>query len=290
MSGGRERCADGRRRRGDSLVGTAPPVRAWLMVEQPGPWGPQPVPDSALPALVKAALVRRAAELGARLLLIRRPGRTGTGPRRWGYADSVAGTLRWSSFTSPSDLLELDLDAGVVDPLPLYLVCAHGGHDACCAILGRPTAAALAAARPGRVWECSHLGGDRFAGNVVVLPDGLYYGDVTAADAAALADAHDRGGVDLDRLRGRSTLSAPAQAAQHFARLRAGERAAASFPPRGVTRVAHEVWDVAFDGLVVRVRAAFARSDAPLTCAATVPAAIRTFELVSATDAPACAP
>ena len=286
----RERCADGRRRRGDSLVGTAPPVRAWLLVEQPGPWGPQQVPDSALPAEVKAAVVARAADLHARPLLIRRPGRGAPGPRCVGYADSVAGTLRWTEFDTASDLLEIDPRAGELDPLPLYLVCAHGGHDACCAVLGRPVAAALAAARPGRVWECSHVGGDRFAGNVVVLPAGLYYGGVDAEAAAALADGHDRGEIDTARFRGRSTLAAPAQAAQHFARERAGVRAVGSFPPRAVTRVGHEVWDVAFDGLVVRVRAVFHRSDAPLTCSATVPAAIREFQVVSVTDAPGGAP
>ncbi|MFC5290203.1 sucrase ferredoxin [Actinokineospora guangxiensis] len=274
-------------------MGTAPPVRAWLLVEQPGPWGPQQVPDSALPAEVKAALIARAAGLHARLLLIRRPGRGAPGPRRVGYADSVAGTLRWTEFAAASDLLEIDPRAGVPDPLPLYLVCAHGNHDACCAILGRPVAAALAAARPGRVWECSHVGGDRYAGNVVVLPDGLYYGGVDAGSAPALADGHDRGEIDLARFRGASTLAAPAQAAQHFARQRAGDRSAASFPPRAVTRVGHEVWDVAFDGLVLRVRAVFHRSDTPLTCSAAVPAAIREFQLVEAPSArggPAAAP
>ncbi|MGW5053016.1 sucrase ferredoxin [Actinokineospora sp. NPDC004072] len=286
----RERCAEGRLRRGDPLVASAPPVRRWLLVEQPGPWGPQAVPDSGLPAAVKAALVARAAALGARLLLIRRPGRAGVGPRRCGLADSVARTLRWTAFTDPHALVHLDPAAGEPDPLPLYLVCAHGGHDACCAIRGRPAAAALAAARPGRVWECSHVGGDRFAGNVVVLPEGLYYGDVTALNAGALADTHDKGCVDLDLLRGCSILAAPAQAAQHFLRERTGVRELDSFPPLGVERVGHEVWDVRFPEATARVRAVFHRSDTPLTCTAAVPAAIRTFELVSVRGELAAAP
>lgn len=276
----RERCADARLRRGDPLVATAPPVRHWLLVEQSGPWGPQPVPDSALPAAVKAGLVARAAQVGARLLLIRRPGRTEAGPRVWGYADSMAGTLRWTRFTDPAELMALDLAAGEPDPDPLYLVCAHGGHDSCCAIRGRPAAAALAAARPGRVWECSHVGGDRFAGNVVVLPEGLYYGSVTADSAAALAGTHEAGLLDHARLRGRSIYPAPAQAAQHFAREHTGLRAIDAHPPQAVRRVAHEVWDVDLDTLTLRVRATFHRADSPLTCTATVPAAIRAFELV----------
>lgn len=272
------------------MVGTAPPVRRWLLVEQPGPWGPQPVPDTALPASVKAALVARAADLGARLVLIRPPGRSVAGRRQVGFVDSVRATARWTHFDDPLDLPDLDPALGVADDAPVYLVCAHGGHDSCCAIRGRPAAAALAQARPGRVWECSHLGGDRFAGNVVVLPEGLYYGDVAADNAAGLADTHDKGLVDLALLRGRSTYPAPAQAAQHFARTRYGTSAIESFPPLEVQRVAHEVWDVRFDGLVLRVRAVFQRSDTPLTCAATVPAAIRSFELVSARGGPGGGP
>ena len=68
------------------------------------------------------------------------------------------------------------------DGAPIYAVCAHGTHDACCAIRGRPVAAALDQLRPGRVWECSHVGGDRFAANVLVLPSGVLYGRVVASD------------------------------------------------------------------------------------------------------------
>ncbi|MDP9392751.1 MAG: hypothetical protein M3Q27_00150 [Actinomycetota bacterium] len=53
----------------------------------------------------------------------------------------------------------------------------------CCAVSGRPLAAALTAAYGDRVWECTHLGGDRFAGNVAVLPHGYLYGRVSPAAA-----------------------------------------------------------------------------------------------------------
>ena len=81
----------------------------------------------------------------------------------------------------------------------LILVCAHGVHDACCAIRGRPVAAALAEHFPGQVWECSHVGGDRFAPNVVLLPDGFYYGNLDPESAVRavrqhLAGAWTRGG------------------------------------------------------------------------------------------------
>ena len=50
-----------------------------------------------------------------------------------------------------------------LEPEPMLLVCTHGVHDTCCAVRGRPVAAALARRWPEATWECSHVGGDRFA-------------------------------------------------------------------------------------------------------------------------------
>jgi len=64
----------------------------------------------------------------------------------------------------------------------------------------------------------SHIGGDRFAGNVLVLPDGLYYGRVTPWQAGLLVARHRRGELDLDHLRGRASLPFMVQAAEIFLR------------------------------------------------------------------------
>ncbi|GLZ36403.1 sucrase ferredoxin [Actinokineospora sp. NBRC 105648] len=286
MTQDRERCADGCVRRGDPAGASAPPVNHWLLVEQPGPWGQDPWRESALPLHVVAAIAAQAAAAHARVLLIRRPGRSVPGVRRWAYVDSRPGHERawWTTFTDPDELLDLRLTEGEPSTDPIYLVCAHGKHDTCCAIRGRPVAAALAKARPDQTWECSHVGGDRFAANVVVLPHGLYYGQVAAAHGPVIAERYEAGLVDVAHLRGRSTYSAPAQAAQQFARERVGEARLDAFPPLSARRVGHEQWEVELGTptgpLRVEVRAVFQRSDTPLTCTATTPAAIRHFELV----------
>ncbi len=87
---------------------------------------------------------------------------------------------------------------------PVFLACTHGRHDTCCAERGRPVAAALSQTHPEVSWEVSHIGGDRFAGNVLVLPDGLYYGRVSPDTAPALVESHLSGHLTLDLLRGRS--------------------------------------------------------------------------------------
>ena len=69
-----------------------------------------------------------------------------------------------------------------------------------------------------RVWECSHIGGDRFAANVVVLPDSLYFGRVEPDSALPLLRALNAGRLDLSCYRGRTSLTLAEQAVEHFVR------------------------------------------------------------------------
>jgi hypothetical protein len=216
-----ERCALRAQLRGDPMLGTAFPASRLLLVEQPGPWGERGLRDSRFGAGA-AALLDRAAAAGVRVQAIRRPGRTVRDvPRHWALADTWAGreSLRGGTYRDPTELLDLPLDgsAGEPDDQPMFLVCAHSKHDTCCALRGRPVAAALHAVRPGRVWETSHVGGDRFAANVLVLPTGLLYGRVLPFAAAEFVAAADADEVIGALLRGRIGLPAPAQAALAFA-------------------------------------------------------------------------
>ncbi|HEX6658577.1 MAG TPA: hypothetical protein VF065_10875, partial [Ilumatobacter sp.] len=88
---------------------------------------------------------------------------------------------------------------------------------------GRPVVRALRESRwANQLWECSHIGGDRFAANLVVLPDSLYFGNVSPESAAALLAEHDAGRLDLSCFRGRSTLRLAEQCAEHHVRQQLG--------------------------------------------------------------------
>jgi hypothetical protein len=99
-----------------------------------------------------------------------------------------------------------------------YLVCTNGARDPCCAIRGPAVAQALDRALPGQVYECSHLGGHRFAANVLVLPDGLCFGRLDVRAAVALASELEGGRLPLDHLRGRTALAPEQQAAEILVR------------------------------------------------------------------------
>jgi hypothetical protein len=203
------------------MLGTAFPAARLLLVEQPGPWGRDGLRESNFDPAAAPALERRANSAGIRVQVIRQPGRTPEGaPRRWALVDCRDGTesLRWGEFDSDAELLELALDgtAGALDREPLFLVCAHSRHDTCCALRGRPVAAAMHELSPGRVWECSHVGGDRFAANVLVLPAGLLYGRVLPVAVKEFVAAAAAGEVVGALLRGRVGLPPTAQAALAF--------------------------------------------------------------------------
>jgi len=283
------RCSVQAQVRGDSPMATASPATRWLLIEQPGPWGRDALAESRFDAAVAPELARRSRAEGVRLLLVRRPGsRLADSGRRWAYGDSRPGHegLWWSVRSSDADLLTVPWDGSVGEPAagPTYLVCTHGGHDACCALRGRPLARALPAPD---VWECSHLGGDRFAANVLVLPHGFYYGQVPG-DGADLVTAHAQGRVALPWLRGRAGVPIPAQAAQHFARGELGLLDVDALPVVAVVPLTPpgsevERWTVTLAGpdgdVVTGVESRPSEVAARLTCRATHPAHSRTWHV-----------
>ena len=220
------RCADAARARADPLAGSAPPARRWLLLEHPGPWKIDAIAGSGIDADVLSELVQRAGS-ATRILLVRRSGRIDRrGSRRWILAglDSATVTGPWEDdgdLLDAADAMIATLPAPTEPPEPVILVCTHGVHDVCCALRGRPVASALASRWPELVWECTHIGGDRFAPNVVLLPDGFYYGNLDPDDAIATVQAHLAGTVLTDRLRGMARFLPPVQAAviaahQHY--------------------------------------------------------------------------
>ena len=224
------RCSSNSAALAEPMAGTASTVRAFLLLEMPGPWGVHALREGRLPDELSTELERRCDELGIRPLLVRRHGRTRTRTAQCfgAYADPHRPWMESATLQRPEEVLDLPLERlrngeslGMdPHPEPVFLVCTHGRHDVCCAEHGRPVAAALAASYPQLTWECSHIGGDRFAGNVVVLPDGLYYGRADRQSGPGIVRKHLSGELDLDHLRGRAGYRFPTQAAEWHLRRR----------------------------------------------------------------------
>ena len=228
-----DRCSHLSEARDEPLAGTASTVRSWLLLEHPGPWGRDAPTDARLPEGLGREIRRRCNTAHVRPLLIRRaPGNVSTEGVAC-FAIRSGPETPWIETTMLGDIgeaLSLDLEElgrgerPGLEPheRPLFLVCTHGRRDVCCAERGRPLALELSNAFPDETWESTHIGGDRFAGNLLAFPHGLYFGRVRPAEAAGVAGAYLDGQLALEHLRGRSCYPMAVQAAEIGLREREG--------------------------------------------------------------------
>ena len=210
----------------EPLAGTAPRGVAWIAVEDRGTWASRAVRDSATTWLRE--LDARAAPLDVGVMLIRRPGRAGREPVEHRHA-ILATTLPGRSaaemlvMDQNEDLLDLDLEAlaagslpGRGEPVdePVLLVCTNGRRDPCCSVAGRALADRLAVTAPHAIWECSHLGGHRFAPTALMLPSGYAYGRLTVEAGLELLHQPMSAPPLVEHCRGRTTWDPLGQAAE----------------------------------------------------------------------------
>jgi hypothetical protein len=221
--------------RGERVEATASQVRRWLLVEVTGPWGRDAITQSALSPYAPEVWRRAMKQRGIRVIAIRRDlhHRRDTDGLRLVYVeaprpgespatahrivvpelhDVVGATASLAGGHGVSAAWKLDGDRYV-------LVCTNGRHDACCATYGRPLVRDLRDSPwAAQVWECSHIGGDRWAANLVLLPDSLYFGHQDGVSARRVLAAHDAGRLQLAGFRGSTTSRLIEQAAEHHVR------------------------------------------------------------------------
>jgi hypothetical protein len=250
-------CSEISRENDEPLGATASRIDHWLLVEYRGLWSHDALEGSGLSDQVKTRLrelVHRRPR--TRLLLIRRPDRRRTPGLAVYVADSREGEERLARIDveDHEQLRRLD-PFEQADPIeePLFLVCTHGKHDRCCARYGRPLWEAVSEQLSAdAAWQCTHVGGDRFAGNVVALPHGVYYGRVDRDDVADLLDHHLSGQLLLEHYRGRSCWSFAVQAAERRIRAEEGLTGLGDVSLAGIEREQPGRWTASFETRVGR--------------------------------------
>lgn len=233
----------------EPLAGSAPFARGWLILEHPHPWGTDALTDSGLPPTLVSHIRAAQAQGPLNFLAARRSSPDGRrrvdpyGRRVWlAHCAPDGGTVRTGTLGTLEELTDIDLstltegrlpDFGEAIEGPIEFVCTHSTRDACCAIHGRRRVTTA----PDDVWECSHLGGHRFAATSLFLPSGRVYG--------RLGPWHGPGEPDPRHLRGSSYLPPALQAAECVVRVHAALR-----PQQRLTVFESDARD---DGCTVRI-------------------------------------
>lgn len=281
-------CAAVSRANGEPLAATASRIDNWILIEYRGAWARDVLGECLFTPELKEHLRAQLAALPrSRLLFVKKPERRAYGRRQLYFGSSRPGEERFFELEvdHQEDLRGFDFvralsgadTPGLPVDHPLLVVCTHGKRDRCCAKYGQPLYDALRReTETGHVWQSTHVGGDRFAGNVVVLPQGLYYGRVGPGDVGRLLAAHAAGRVDLDRYRGRSAYSFPLQAAEQAIREAEGLAGIDDLALAGSERLGDAAWRVRFraaDGVVHEVDVGEEEAEEPvfLTCGAEEP-------------------
>lgn len=214
-------CSEYSRSVGDQLQGSAKLADTWLLIEHRGTWERDAL--LGLPDLVRDRLKSlQHAQSAIKVILIRRSDARDTTPLNVFRASSNGSCHKLAHFQidTYTDLLS-------VDPLThgkecqnqsLFAVCTHAKHDLCCGKFGNAIYRALKNISPNNVWQASHLGGCRFAPNLLVLPFGLIYGWIDLSEVKEIAEVHQRRDLYLPKLRGRSSYEPQTQAAEYHIR------------------------------------------------------------------------
>lgn len=221
MAQERTYCSDFCLAAGEPLLGTAAQVDVWLLLEYRQSWRPKALEDNELPATTRAWLDGLVAAFGAqgrkaRPQFIRQPETERTGVTMLVGSDGRLHEHRGESYADLERLDSASLDAAdTTSPAePRYFVCTNGQRDVCCARYGLPTYAKLRQAVGDRVWQTTHVGGHRFAPNVLALPQGALYGRVVPEAVPQFLGAVECGELALPHLRGRTGYPPAAQVAE----------------------------------------------------------------------------
>ena len=213
------------------MLGTAAVVGVWLLLEYRPAWRAKAITDNALGEGVRSWLAQGLEALESqghkvRAQFIRQPEIDRPDTRLLVHHDGVLRAFE-SGGPGYDGLIRTPIEAlfhghsGERLEAPRYFVCTNGQRDLCCARFGLPVYNRLREHFRERVWQVTHLGGHRFAPNVLVLPQGVLYGRVGAEDESIerfIAEV-EAGRVPRRHLRGRSCYPKPVQAAEGFAGL-----------------------------------------------------------------------
>ncbi len=214
----------------EGMFGTAPRVDLWFLLEYGKAWRKKAFPSSHIPDFVKERFFEVQDSIpNSRIQLIKRHKNPEKTIKFYiGVSHELEPKLYEFSLSDYEEILYLDIPSIIsgssyLKTEPLLLVCTHGSHDQCCGKFGINIYKESVKRENGFLtWQCTHLGGHRFAPNLLCLPHGIYYGRIGESGLENLISEYKNKNICLEYYRGRSCYTADVQAAEYFLRANSG--------------------------------------------------------------------
>ena len=290
-------CSDIAREHRVPLMGTATRGDVWFLIEYPYRWEPKAFEQSQLSQEVKDHL--KAAEqegVKLRIQMIKQSESLARDHFHFfvAFTDPTNPLLYEYVLGDYEDLLQLDVKSMVsnraADPAnlraeKLFLVCANGKRDQCCALYGPELYQVMTAEDGDNVWQSSHIGGHNKAPVNLFFPHGVHYGQIPTDKIGAVMEEYQNGNVVMDFYRGRVCYQPQFQAAEHLWREGSGITSLPGMQIGSVEVFGENEWEIEVSPLdggeanrltIVRE---FSDFEIPSTCSGSKSAHIPTFRL-----------
>lgn len=250
-------CAQVSRDAQEPYIGTAPRVDTWLLLEYAGVWESSEIEDSHLPETVKSWIANvSATHPHFRAQLIRQQTRIEQSITCFiGISQENRQALYRFQLENYDELLLLNIRA-IIDgdscyekhiiDTPLFLICTHGKHDLCCSKFGMPVYLEATRQAGECAWQTSHLGGDKFAANMLCLPHGIYYGRVAVPEIETIISKYHQGILYVEKYRGRTCYTAIEQAADCFLHIITNKQSISAFQLLSTQHTGDEAYRINF--------------------------------------------
>lgn len=237
----------------EDMFATSPRTHLWILLEYNDSWEEKAFNTCKIDSEVKNHIRAFAGtEPKSRIQLIKNPNNHDGANIRLYVVITRPGETNLYEFTLSSyeDILDIDFEKSLKEKTPitkyLILICTHGSYDECCSKYGLEIFNHLNGIQSDyEIWQTTHVGGHRFAANIVILPDGIFYGRVNPDNIDSIIETHSKNNLKLNTLRGICTNDPDVQAADYLLRKQ-----------KGVTGINHIIFKstkLAENGLITMV-------------------------------------
>lgn len=212
----------------EHLYGTAPRVENWFLLEYPENWGKDIFNNNNLSVTVNNYLSElQSSFYNSRLQFIKK-NNVFDGEFNFYYVKSseFEPCLYNFKINGYEDILDINIEklieSGEINKYKsdekIIIVCSHGSYDSCCGKYGIKIYNEIANNHDYSCWNTTHVGSHRFSANLVILPEGIYYGRVNQNNINNILESHLKQEIFLDCYRGRSCYTQPSQVSDYFLR------------------------------------------------------------------------